>query len=86
MKRFVLVSVAAASVAVAAAYIAIASGKSDENSAPVFLTEIPQGYRDFGLIAVSPPKAPVLGRVQIRKLNLVGDEQSALTSMPSTRV
>src|SRR5215468_4329492 len=32
---------------------AIASEKTDENSAPVFLTEIPQGYRDFGLIAVS---------------------------------
>jgi hypothetical protein len=32
---------------------AIASEKTDENSAPIFLTEIPQGYRDFGLIAVS---------------------------------
>jgi hypothetical protein len=32
---------------------AIASEKPDENSAPKFLTEIPQGYRDFGLIAVS---------------------------------
>ena len=31
----------------------IASEKSDENGAPVFLTEIPQGYRDFGLIGVS---------------------------------
>jgi hypothetical protein len=32
---------------------AIASEKSDGNSAAIFLTEIPQGYRDFGLIAVS---------------------------------
>jgi hypothetical protein len=32
---------------------AIASDKSDENGASIYLTEIPRGYRDFELIAVS---------------------------------
>jgi hypothetical protein len=34
-------------------FTAIASEKTDETGAQIYLTEIPQGYRDFGLIAVS---------------------------------
>src|SRR5262249_20097689 len=37
---------------------AIASEKTDENSAAIFLTEIPQGYRDWKLIAVSRLTSP----------------------------
>jgi hypothetical protein len=40
-------------VAVIIGFTTVASEHTNENSAPVFLTEIPQGYRDFGLIAVS---------------------------------
>jgi|SRR5262252_10250879 len=34
-------------------FTTVASERPDENSTPIFLTEIPQGYRDFGLIAVA---------------------------------
>jgi hypothetical protein len=44
---------AVAAIAVIIGFTAVASEHTNENSAPVFLTEIPQGYRDFGLIAVS---------------------------------
>ena len=44
---------AVAAIAVIIGFTAIASEKTDENSTPIFLTEIPSGYRDFGLIAVS---------------------------------
>ena len=44
---------AVAAIAVIIGFTTVASEHTDENSAPVFLTEIPQGYRDFGLIAVS---------------------------------
>ena len=57
MKRiaFMLVAIAVASVV---AVTAPASGQADQEAAPVFLTEIPQGYRDLGLIAVSRLTAP----------------------------
>jgi hypothetical protein len=35
------------------AYLVSASGRTDENSAPVFLTKIPSGYRDWKLISVA---------------------------------
>src|SRR5262252_1103041 len=44
---------AVAAIAVIIGFTTVASEHTDENSAPVFLTEVPQGYRDFGLIAVS---------------------------------
>jgi hypothetical protein len=37
----------------AAAFIAFGASQPDEGGAPVFLTEIPQGYRDWKLISVS---------------------------------
>jgi hypothetical protein len=35
------------------AYLVTASGQAGENSAPVYLTEIPSGYRDWKLISVA---------------------------------
>ena len=34
-------------------FTVVASERPDEKGTPIFLTEIPQGYRDFGLIAVA---------------------------------
>jgi hypothetical protein len=44
---------ALASIAVIVGVTALASENADENSAPIFLTEMPQGYRDLSLISVS---------------------------------
>jgi hypothetical protein len=44
---------AIASIAVIVGVTALASENADENSAPIFLTEMPQGYRDLRLISVS---------------------------------
>lgn len=35
------------------AYLVTASGKADENSAPVYVTKIPSGYRDWRLISMA---------------------------------
>jgi hypothetical protein len=35
------------------AYLVSASGQADEKSAPVYVTEIPSGYRDWKLISVA---------------------------------
>jgi hypothetical protein len=51
MKQIVLTLVAVTTVVGAVTYFAIAS--EDESGTPIFLTEIPQGYRDWKLIAVS---------------------------------
>jgi len=54
MKRNAAVGLSAlAAIAFIVGITAIASEHGDEASVPIFLTEIPQGYRDFGLIAVS---------------------------------
>ena len=54
MKRKGVIGLTAvAAIAVIIGLTAVASEHTNENSAPVLLTEIPQGYRDFGLIAVS---------------------------------
>jgi hypothetical protein len=47
MKTKTTLAVAAAVVAGVIAYRAGASGRADEGSAPVYLTEIPAGYRDW---------------------------------------
>ena len=39
--------------AVVTAFVALASGQAEENSAPVFVKEIPPGYRDWKLISVA---------------------------------
>src|SRR5215469_14031322 len=58
MKRIAFVLVAFAIVTGVVAITAPASGQADREAAPIFLTEIPQGYRDLGLIAVSRLAAP----------------------------
>src|SRR5580700_1748546 len=40
-------------VAIASALKALASGPADKDEAPIFLSEVPQGYKDWKLIAVS---------------------------------
>jgi hypothetical protein len=53
MKRIILLLVSAATVVGAVAYFAVASEHADGDSAPIFLTEVPQAFRDWRLIAVS---------------------------------
>jgi len=55
---------ALASIAVIVGVTALASENADENSAPIFLTEVPQGYRDLSLISVSRLTGD--GRSQLR--------------------
>jgi hypothetical protein len=51
MKHCILVLVAVATMAGLAAFIAPAPGQADEQPAPAFVTEIPQGYRDWRWIS-----------------------------------
>jgi hypothetical protein len=51
MKRFTFFLVAVATMAVLAILIAPAPGLADGESAPAFVTEIPQGYRDWKWIS-----------------------------------
>jgi Cytochrome P460 len=53
MKRITFLLVAIAALAGVVVYMARATDKADEEVAPIFLTEIPRGYRDLRLIAVS---------------------------------
>jgi hypothetical protein len=53
MRPIVLVLVAAASMASIAGYAAHASKQTNGESAPIFVTQIPPGYRDFRLISVA---------------------------------
>jgi hypothetical protein len=53
VKRLVLALVAVVAVTAALGYFGHAFGQADENGVPTFLTEVPQGYRDWNLIAVS---------------------------------
>jgi len=46
-------TVAAAIAAGVIASMPLTAGRADEEAAPIFLTEMPQGYRDFSLISVS---------------------------------
>jgi len=52
-KRITLALVAIVILAIAAAFMALVSGYAGENSAPVFVKEIPPGYRDWKLISVA---------------------------------
>ena len=52
MKQITLSLGAAVTLAVAA-FMAIAAGKSGEDAAPLFVKEIPPGYRDWKLISVA---------------------------------
>ena len=53
LKRITLSLGASVTLAVVAAFVAFASGHNGENSGPVFVKEIPAGYRDWKLISVA---------------------------------
>jgi len=53
MRKFVVAVVAVAAAAGVAAYIGPAYGQAKGDALPVFLTEIPAGYREWRLISVA---------------------------------
>jgi hypothetical protein len=53
MKRSTLFLVAVATLAGVVISMAPASGRSDDEAAPIFVTHIPSGYRDWRLISVA---------------------------------
>jgi hypothetical protein len=53
MKLKSTLAIVVATLASVIAYLVTASGQAEENSAPVYLTEIPSGYRDWKLISVA---------------------------------
>ena len=53
MTRIAVLLVAVAALAGGVAYIAPASGQTDEKPAPIFVDKIPDGYRDWKLISVA---------------------------------
>jgi hypothetical protein len=53
MKPKSALAIVIATLASVIAYLVTASGQAGENSAPVYLTEIPSGYRDWKLISVA---------------------------------
>ncbi|HEY5870271.1 MAG TPA: cytochrome P460 family protein [Candidatus Tectomicrobia bacterium] len=53
MRRMICVLVAGVALAGVVAYMAPASGQADGEAAPIFVTEIPPGYRDWRLISVA---------------------------------
>ena len=53
MKGFAYLLVAVVAMTGVVVYMAHASGRSDENAAPMFGIEIPSGYRDWKLISVA---------------------------------
>jgi hypothetical protein len=46
-------AIAAATLASVVAYLVATSGQADENSAPVYVTKIPAGYRDWKVVSVA---------------------------------
>ena len=53
MKRIAFLLVAFATVAGVVAFTAPLSGRADDSAAPVFITKMPTGYRDWKLISVA---------------------------------
>ena len=53
MKPKSVLAIAVATMASVIGYLVSASGQADENSAAVYVTEIPSGYRDWKLISVA---------------------------------
>jgi hypothetical protein len=53
MKLKGAIAITVATLAGVTAYLVAAPGHADENSAPVYLTTIPSGYRDWKLISVA---------------------------------
>ena len=52
-KRIPLLLVAVAGLAGAVAYMALAAEQAKEDAAPIFVTEIPPGYRDWKVVTVA---------------------------------
>jgi hypothetical protein len=53
MKRIAFLLLAVATVAGVAAYRTRASAHANEDTAPIFLTDVPPGYRDWRLVSVA---------------------------------
>ena len=53
MKRIALLLVAVVALVGAVAYMVPASGQADGGAAPIFVTKIPRGYRNWRLISVA---------------------------------
>jgi len=53
MKRITFLLVAVVALAGVVASMAPASGQAGQEAAPIFVTEIPPGYRDWRLISVA---------------------------------
>src|SRR5262249_31746556 len=53
LRRIAVLLVAVAALGSGVAHIPPASGQPDENPAPIFVDEIPDGYRDWKLISVA---------------------------------
>src|SRR5438105_12460494 len=53
MTRIAFLLIAVVTVAGVVASMALASGQSDGEAAPIFVTKIPPGYRDWKLISVA---------------------------------
>lgn len=53
MKPKSALAIAATSLALVIAYMGATAGRADENSAPVYVTKIPSGYRDWRVISVA---------------------------------
>jgi hypothetical protein len=53
MRRIVVLLVAVVALAGVVGYMAAAAGQADEKAAPIFVKEIPPGYRDWKLISVA---------------------------------
>ena len=64
MKRIIFALATIAAVAGVVGYMAPIYGQPTQASAPIFLTEIPPGYRDWRLISVSRLTAGKLGQLR----------------------
>ena len=53
MKSRSTLAIAVAALGVASGYLVSAAGQADENAAPVYLSKMPAGYRDFKLVSVA---------------------------------
>jgi Cytochrome P460 len=53
MKPKSALAIVVATLASVIAYLVTASGQAEESSAPVYLTELPSGYRDWKMISVA---------------------------------
>lgn len=61
MKPKSALTIAVATLASIIAYMVTVSGNADENPAPVYVTKIPSGYRDWRVISVAHSFSVVLG-------------------------